>query len=219
MDRWIICNLLLIVMTSNPFCLFVSIPYKEEETQQRTDWAMSSASCLTAQRQHIKISTAVVTCQGVTHFSSAAPTTSGRFQHHRPQCSRTMIKLHHLGLFTATDAVPAWSLLKRIINFFLGWGGWDAAACEIQPRLVSCRRFVNFCFLPVVQMSTPANSSLRFFVCTEHQKGFNLYLSPWQLSRCHAGVSSEAIRDPESAGFRGFDADRDQSGTKRHERK
>lgn len=51
------------------------------------------------------------------------------------------------------------------------------------------------------------------------KRGFNLNLSPWQLSRCHAGVSSEAIRDLQSAGFRGFDADRDQSGTKRHERK
>lgn len=29
----------------------------------------------------------------------------------------------------------------------------------------------TFCFVPVVQMSTPANSSLRVCVCTEHQKG------------------------------------------------
>lgn len=69
-------------------------------------------------------------------------------------------------------------------------------------------------------MSTPANSSLHVCVCAlSIKRGFNLYLSPWQLSRCHAGVSSEAIRDVESAGFKGFDADRDQSGTKRHERK
>lgn len=63
--------------------------------------------------------------------------------------------------------------------------------------------------------STLANSYVHIFVCTEHQKGCNLYLSPWQLSRCHAGVSSEAIRDLEGAGCKGFDADRDQSGTKK----
>lgn len=74
-QRWIICEVLQIIITSNPFSsLFLLTRKTKVSSRQTSAGGLSATSYQTAQRPDIKVSKAAIILQGGSSFSSAVTT-------------------------------------------------------------------------------------------------------------------------------------------------